>query len=567
MAVRAAPDSVAVFLGRRGGPSVRSSVRSFVVFVVFLGFMIISAQQIDYDNEVPFSYRYHSAYQDDYSNKRSSDEHKLMAHLMQNYEKAGRPVVNASTRMTVQIGFVLTQISQVDERNQVLTLNVWLEQEWVDEVLVWDPEKYGNIRTLVVPSTKLWLPDIVLYNNADDYNKNLMPVNVVLQHNGNVFWSPPTKMRSTCKIDTRFFPFDDQRCLLKLGSWIYDGYQLDVVKRKPNVDMSDYVPSGEWVIVNTTMVRNENRYDCCPEPFPDVTVTFHIRRRTAYYSYNIIAPCVMLSMLTIVLFWLPCDAGEKITLGLTVLLAFSVFMLMIGETMPETSDAMPLLGIYILSTEFIASLSVGMSVTILNFHYRGIRRNQVPNWLRRLTFRYMARITFMAPLYSTDGVLLPPKTASPIVRDYSVADAAKIYRNPNAKDPFNNSNNNNHVDRSAESMRKKHSDLEEFRRLIGLANNNSSTSYAQMSYESTQSTNVSYMSASVPYVGNSPDGDVVGRIKRLLDKFHEEKSMEENLAEWRRVAEIWDRFGFYVFVLLIFWTTVGLLALSAIRDE
>lgn len=52
----------------------------------------------------------------------------------------------------------------------------------------------------------------------------------------------------------------------------------------------------------------------------------------------------MLSMLTIVLFWLPCDSGEKITLGLTVLLAFSVFMLMIGETMPETSDSMPLLG-------------------------------------------------------------------------------------------------------------------------------------------------------------------------------------------------------------------------------
>jgi nicotinic acetylcholine receptor, invertebrate len=52
---------------------------------------------------------------------------------MMNYEKAGRPVVNASTKMTVKIGFVLTQISQVDERNQVLTINVWLEQVYFDE--------------------------------------------------------------------------------------------------------------------------------------------------------------------------------------------------------------------------------------------------------------------------------------------------------------------------------------------------------------------------------------------------------------------------------------------------
>ena len=47
---------------------------------------------------------------------------------MINYEKAGRPVINASSALTVKIGFVLTQISSVDERNQVLTTTVWLEQ-------------------------------------------------------------------------------------------------------------------------------------------------------------------------------------------------------------------------------------------------------------------------------------------------------------------------------------------------------------------------------------------------------------------------------------------------------
>lgn len=65
---------------------------------------------------------------------------------MSNYERAGRPVINASSTITVKIGFVLTQISSLDERNQVLlqlnlfwteaitaglqilTTNVWLEQ-------------------------------------------------------------------------------------------------------------------------------------------------------------------------------------------------------------------------------------------------------------------------------------------------------------------------------------------------------------------------------------------------------------------------------------------------------
>jgi nicotinic acetylcholine receptor len=52
----------------------------------------------------------------------------------------------------------------------------------------------------------------------------------------------------------------------------------------------------------------------------------------------------MLSILTLLGFWMRPDSGEKVTLGLTVLLAFSVFMLLIAENMPATSNFVPLIG-------------------------------------------------------------------------------------------------------------------------------------------------------------------------------------------------------------------------------
>ena len=55
-------------------------------------------------------------------------------------------------------------------------------------------------------------------------------------------------------------------------------------------------------------------------------------------------PCMMMSTLTVLVFCLPPDSGEKIALGVTVLLAFSVFMLAIAEKMPETSESIPLIG-------------------------------------------------------------------------------------------------------------------------------------------------------------------------------------------------------------------------------
>ena len=69
-----------------------------------------------------------------------------------------------------------------------------------------------------------------------------------------------------------------------------------------------------------------------------------MRRRTLYYLFNIIFPCLWLTVLSLLGFWLPPDSGEKITLGITVLLAFSVFMLLIAENMPATSEFVPLIG-------------------------------------------------------------------------------------------------------------------------------------------------------------------------------------------------------------------------------
>jgi len=59
-----------------------------------------------------------------------------------------------------------------------------------------------------------------------------------------------------------------------------------------------------------------NFYDCCVEPYIDITFTIHIRRRTLYYGFNLIIPCALISMLTLLTFILPPGEGEKIGLGL-----------------------------------------------------------------------------------------------------------------------------------------------------------------------------------------------------------------------------------------------------------
>jgi hypothetical protein len=74
-----------------------------------------------------------------------------------------------------------------------------------------------------------------LVHSADEGFDGTYPTNVVVRNNGSCLYVPPGIFKSTCKIDITWFPFDDQRCEMKFGSWTYDGFQVSCVFRILNM--------------------------------------------------------------------------------------------------------------------------------------------------------------------------------------------------------------------------------------------------------------------------------------------------------------------------------------------
>jgi len=89
------------------------------------------------------------------------------------------------------------------------------------------------------------------------------------------------------------------------------------------MDMTGYYRSFIWDVLSVPARRNEVNYPCCPEFYPDVTFRISIRRKTLFYTVNLIIPCVAISFLTVMVFYLPSDSGEKITLCISILLYYS----------------------------------------------------------------------------------------------------------------------------------------------------------------------------------------------------------------------------------------------------
>ncbi|KAL8616953.1 hypothetical protein ACOMHN_041871 [Nucella lapillus] len=138
----------------------------------------------------------------------------------------------------------------------------------------------------------------------------------IVYSNGYIFWMPQAIYRSSCNIDVYAFPFDVQNCYLKFGSWTYDGFKMNVdfYKDKNFIDLTEYVESNAWTIIDVPAERNVKNYSCCPAPYIDLQYHLVFQRKATLYNYILILPCILLTSITLILFWIPPESPAKMQL-------------------------------------------------------------------------------------------------------------------------------------------------------------------------------------------------------------------------------------------------------------
>lgn len=156
--------------------------------------------------------------------------------------------------------------------------------------------------------------------------------------------------------------------------------------------MSDYYQSVEWDILTIPAQKNIKFYDCCLEEYFDIYFNITLRRKTLFYTVNLIIPCVNISFLSVLVFYLPSDSGEKLTLGISILVALLVFYLLLIDLIPPTSLVIPLLGKYLLFTLILVNLSILLTIFILNLHHRKPATHKMPRWMKRLVIDILPKI-------------------------------------------------------------------------------------------------------------------------------------------------------------------------------
>lgn len=177
----------------------------------------------------------------------------------------------------------------------------------------------------------------------DELNGGIRWTHAWIRYDGTVTWKTNYILMSACPMNPLYFPFDTQNCSLKLGSWTYNEDEINVIANSTSGDATQYQPNGEWDLIDFPLRREVDVRQCCPGAYPSVIFNVIIKRQFLFYFFNLVVPCVIISSLVLLSFVLPSDACERITLTLTVLLSLTVFLLLVAETMPPTSEVVPLI--------------------------------------------------------------------------------------------------------------------------------------------------------------------------------------------------------------------------------
>uniref|UniRef100_A0A8B9V3P0 Acetylcholine receptor subunit delta n=1 Tax=Anas zonorhyncha TaxID=75864 RepID=A0A8B9V3P0_9AVES len=297
------------------------------------------------------------------------------------------------------------------EVDETLTTNVWLEQGWTDYRLQWNKSEFGDIEVLRLRPEMLWLPEIVLENNNDGLFEVAYYCNVLVYNTGYVYWLPPAIFRSACPINVDFFPFDWQNCTLKFSSLAYNAQEISMHLKEESdpetdkyyrvewiiIDPEGFTENGEWEIIHRPARKNIHpSYPPESSEHQDITFYLIIKRKPLFYVINIVTPCVLIAFMAILVFYLPADSGEKMTLVISVLLAQSVFLLLVSQRLPETSHAIPLIGKYLLFIMLLVTAVVVICVVVLNFHFRTPSTHIMSDWVREVFLESLPRLLRMS---------------------------------------------------------------------------------------------------------------------------------------------------------------------------
>uniref|UniRef100_A0A3Q1EPQ6 Uncharacterized protein n=1 Tax=Acanthochromis polyacanthus TaxID=80966 RepID=A0A3Q1EPQ6_9TELE len=308
------------------------------------------------------------------------DTHSLLAALQPVFKlRPIRPVVNISTTTNVTIDFIMFGI-----------LGVY----WKNEFVTWDPEECGA-RQITVPRKLLWVPDMVINEFMEKNSAPFVPYSY-LYSDGLVLDAQPVRVVSSCRLDIYLFPFDIQNCSLSFNSYLHgSAMQLEILTSAEEIfrySKEVMTTMGEWELIGLTAKKLE--------PTSTIDDSGHyvtVRRRATLYVVNLLIPSCFLITVDLFSFMLPPKDVDRSLFKMTLILGYTVFLIIMNDLLPITGETIPLLNVFLSLCLGLMVASLLETILITNLMCGSTHYSPVPRWIRVLVLQILGKLVRLPP--------------------------------------------------------------------------------------------------------------------------------------------------------------------------
>ena len=292
-----------------------------------------------------------------------NESYLIREKLLKGYDAMTRPVSNSSDPVYLSVSIGIKSVIELNMKKQTLVSFGWLMVSWYDHFLTWDAEEYAA-KVVLLPADMLWHPELVVLNTVSKLDQlEDLKIKIIVRSDGKIAWYPGGLFETFCSIDISHYPLDTQTCSIDIVAWSSDNSILNATVNDPALVVSNLESHPEW-----TLLRTEAVYYLRPDNFWVVSFKFTLRRKVMFYVINIMLPIVLLSLMNCLVFLLPVESGEKMTVSVTVFLSFAVFMSLINDSLPQNSDSLCLFSAYVAMQMCLSVCSIFMAaVIVFNF--------------------------------------------------------------------------------------------------------------------------------------------------------------------------------------------------------
>ena len=263
-----------------------------------------------------------------------------------------RPVPEGGGATEIRCAIAVLDLDDIDDAKQNFTVNAYFQFAWVDP-----REAHGGQGKIIKDLKEVWHPRLLFVNQQRAWSN--LGESVEISPDGRMVYRERFWGDFSQRMNLREFPFDRQNFAIQVVE--AGPEELGEIELVQDPDTESFFAEdysvADWKVVGSS--TNSDLYVASTDNRVDAfSFVFTADRISNHYLIKVIAPLLLIVMLSWLVFWLdPSDGGSQLGVAITTFLTMIAYHVALASKLPEISY-LTRLDIFVFTATLLVSLAM-----------------------------------------------------------------------------------------------------------------------------------------------------------------------------------------------------------------